>query len=470
MYPHNRHCPGGQGHDPGVSGLLRHIFILFATAMIGVGCSDSAEPGDPNADLVNQLTTELNQASQGKGLSFFTMPASDDYANIPQDPRNPITREKVELGKFLYHETCLTMRPKFAGNKMQASCASCHHVDAGFQAGIPQGIASGGIGFGARGEGRRRDPDVPHDSLVDCQPVRSPSALNIAWQTNILWNGQFGANGVNVGTQGSWTPGTPKEKNNLGYDGTETQAIAGQNAHRMDIVNSPVATDPTYIQMFAAAYPHIPADQRITEENAGLAIAAYERALLATQAPFQRWLRGDHAAMTAQQLRGAIVFFGKGKCTGCHTGPALNSMTFHGLGMNDLVGPGVIGSDPSKSDHKGRGGFTGRAEDMYHFKVPQIYNLSDSKFYGHGGNFHSVREVVEYKNNAVPQNSNVPQSQISPLFTPLGLTADEVTDLVAFIEQGLHDPDLRRYVPVSLPTGFCFPNNDPQSRIDRGCK
>jgi len=449
---------------------IRYVVILLAAAMIGVGCSDSAEPGDPNAELVNRLTAQLNQASQGKGLSFFTMPSSDDYASIPQDPRNPITREKVELGKLLYHETCLTVRPKFSGNMMQASCASCHHVDAGFQAGVAQGIASGGVGFGTRGEGRRRDPAVPDDSLVDCQPIRSPSALNIAWQTNVLWNGQFGANGVNVGTQGSWTPGTPKEKNTLGYDGVEIQAIAGQNVHRMDIVNSPVATNPTYIQMFAAAFPNTPADQRITEENAGLAIAAYERTLLATQAPFQRWLRGDHAAMTTPQLRGAIVFFGKGECGGCHTGPALNSMTFHGLGMNDLVGAEVIANDPSKPDHKGRGGFTGRAEDMYHFKVPQIYNLVDSRFYGHGGNFHSVREVVEYKNSAVRQNPNVPSSQISPLFRPLGLTADEITDLVAFIEQGLRDPNLSRYVPASLPTGFCFPNNDPQSRTDRGCR
>lgn len=473
MYPRDRHCPGGGSRESDRRGAFRQTGLFIATlaiALTAFGCSDSSAPGDPNSELNNQLTTTLTQASAGKGLAFFTMPSSDDYANIPQDPRNPITKEKVELGKFLYHETCLTVNPKFSGNLMQGSCASCHHVDAGFQAGVAQGIGTGGIGFGSHGEGRRRDPAVPADSLLDVQPIRSPSALNIAWQTNILWNGQFGANGVNVGTQARWTPGTPKEKNNLGYDGVEIQAIAGQNVHRMDIAKSPVTSSSSYVDLFARAFPGVPSDQRITDENAGLAIAAYERTLLATEAPFQRWLRGDHSAMNTQQIRGAIVFFGKGNCVGCHTGPALNSMAFYGMGMNDLDGPGIYGNDPSKPEHKGRGGFTGRPEDMYHFKVPQIYNLVDSKFYGHGANFHSVRDVVEYKNNGVPQNPNVPAAQLAPSFRPLGLTADEITDLVAFIEQGLRDPSLSRYVPATLPTGFCFPNNDPESRTDRGCK
>jgi cytochrome c peroxidase len=144
-------------------------------------------------------------------------------------------------------------------------------------------------------------------------------------------------------------------------------------------------------------------------------------------------------------------------------------MEFHALGMNDLNGAGILGYDPSKPEHKGRGGFTLRAEDMFKFKVPQLYNLTDSPILGHGASFHSVREVVEYKNAGVPQNANVPQSQLSPWFKPLGLTDAEISDLVAFIEDGLHDPNLYRYVPSALPSGFCFPNNDPQSRLDRGC-
>ncbi len=117
----------------------------------------------------------------------------------------------------------------------------------------------------------------------------------------------------------------------------------------------------------------------------------------------------------------------------------------------------------------GRGGFTQRPEDMFKFKVPQLYNLMNSPFYGHGGNFNSVREVIEYKNNAVAQNPNVPNGQLSPHFKPLNLTEAEISALVEFIESGLYDPDLKRYEPTHLPSNNCFPNNDAQSQTDLGC-
>ena len=445
--------------------LFPALIALFALSLAACSATD---PDDPNAALNTELEDALLKAANGKGLAFFTMPASDDYSAIPQDPKNPITQEKVELGKFLYHETALTVRPKFSGNAVQASCASCHHAAAGFQAGVPQGIGTGGSGFGLHGETRTKDPLCTVDDM-DIQPIRSPSAMNAAWQQNMLWNGQFGATGVNVGTEAAWTVGTPKEQNVLGFEGIETQAIAGQDVHRMDIANSVIPSHPVYQQMFNAAYPALPQNERITDITAGLAVAAYERTLLSNQAPFQKWLKGERTVMNEQELRGAITFFGKGNCVSCHTGPALNSMAFHGLGMNNLEGPGTYGDDPTKPEHKGRGGFTGRPQDMHKFKVPQLYNLTDSRFYGHGASFTSVRDVIAYINNAVPENSEVPASQLSPLFKPLNLTDSEIDDLTAFVENALHDPSLNRYVPTSLPSNLCFPNNDPQSKVDLGC-
>jgi cytochrome c peroxidase len=79
-----------------------------------------------------------------------------------------------------------------------------------------------------------------------------------------------------------------------------------------------------------------------------------------------------------------------------------------------------------------------------------------------------VREVVEYKNNAVAQNE-ASTNQLDYRFSPLGLTEDEVSDLVVFLEEGLRDPDLMRYEPESLPSGLCVINNDPTSRSDLGC-
>ena len=175
--------------------------------------------------------------------------------------------------------------------------------------------------------------------------------------------------------------------------------------------------------------------------------------------------------MTAAEKRGAVVFFGIGGCVTCHTGPALGSSTFHALGMGDLEGPGLVGApDPADPVHAGRGGFTGRDEDLYRFKTPQLYNLADHAAFGHGASFASVREVVEYKNEGVPQNPYVSASRLAPEFRPLQLTRAEVDDLVRFLEDALRDPDLGRYAPDALPSGGCFPANDAQSRRDLGCE
>ena len=443
------------------------VFVLMVSVL--AGC-DLFGGDDDDPELDEQLEAALvDAAPEGEGIEYYNMPASDDFNAIPQDPLNPVTAKKVELGQLLYHETALLVDNKLPEGRFTASCASCHNAKAGFQAGRIQGVGEGGLGFGERGEGRVNNPAYPIDSL-DVQPIRSPSAMNGAYQIVNLWNGQFGATGPNVGTEASWTVGTPKENNNLGYEGLETQAIAGLGVHRMgDIPNTIAATDPTYTTLFAEAFPG--QAEPANRENAGLAIAAFERTLLSNQAPFQRWLDGDTDAMTEQEKRGAIVFFTKAACADCHSGPALSSMTFYALGMNNLDGPGVYGDGPAESagENLGRGGFTGNAADNYKFKTPQLYNLTDSPFFGHGGNFRSVREVVEYKNVAVAQNSTVPTAQLAAEFVPLGLTDDEVNDLVAFIETGLHDPNLDRYVPASTPSGNCLVVNDVQSQADLGC-
>ena len=118
---------------------------------------------------------------------------------------------------------------------------------------------------------------------------------------------------------------------------------------------------------------------------------------------------------------------------------------------------------------RGRGGFTQNEADNYKFKVPQLYNLADSPFYGHGSSFRSIRAVIEYKNNAVPENDEVPAGQLAAGFVPLNLTDAQIDDLVAFIGTALHDPDLARYEPQVLGSNQCFPNNDEQSRVDLGC-
>jgi len=439
---------------------LSLLLILF-------GCEPSG-PGTGGDDLDSQLISQLLVAGGQKGIRAFQLPDENLYALIPQDPRNPLTQEKVTLGKFLFHETGLGSAPIMTMGANTYSCASCHHAPAGFQAGVIQGIGEGGEGFGSKGEGRVPRSEY-HNLDLDVQPIRSPSVLNVAYQKLMLWNGQFGATGKNIDTEESWVFGTPKEANFLGYEGVETQAIAGLSVHRMEIDTNFLDLK-NYRSLFDAAFPTTPTFNRYTKVTAGLAIAAYERSLLSNQAPFQKWIAGDLDAMNAKQKEGALLFFGKANCVSCHSGPALNSMEFYALGMKDLEGPGTYGAGVDDSTKYGRGGFSRKAQDMYKFKVPQLYNLKDSPFYGHGGSFTRVRDVVSYKNAAIAEHLGVPSQQLAGAFAPLELTETDIDALTEFLEEALYDPALDRFTPDLLPSGYCFPNNDGKSRRDLGCQ
>ncbi len=448
------------------------LALFTGLSFLLMACQKDSPIAEANNNPLDQeLRKLLEEQSPTGSLDFYVLPESDNYTAIPQDPRNILTPEKVALGQMLYHETGIARNPNEEQGGGTYSCASCHFASAGFQANRHQGIGEGGTGFGLNGEARDRE-EAYNILNIDVQPIRTPSAMNTAYQIAMLWNGQFGARSVNLGTEYAWTVGTPKEINLRGYHGLETQAIAGLSVHRQLEDTSDVSDLADYKAMFDAAFPDWPAPERYSREPAGLAIAAYERTLLANRAPFQQWLRGATEAMSPLEKEGAVLFFGKANCSSCHTGPALNSMEFHGLGMKDLNDcEEEVFLTPSEAiENLGRGGFTNRPEDMYHFKVPQLYNLKDSPFYGHGATMRSIREVVEYKNQAIPENEEVPLSQISDEFVPLGLSSEEVDAITAFLEQALYDPELERYVPEQLPTGKCFPNADERSMQDLGCE
>lgn len=429
----------------------------------------SCQNDDDNIMTIDdELSDVLVEKANGQGLSFFQMPKSDDLNRIPQDPNNQLTPDKVALGKLLFHETGLSTKPKVTEGVLTYSCASCHHAGGGFQACLPQGIGEGGAGYGYRGESRHLDENLYQETEIDVQPIRTPSAMNGAYQSVTLWNGQFGASDLNAGTEDNWTAGTPKETNHLGYLGLETQAIAGLGVHRMEFDEN-LAEELGYKSMFDQVFADFPSDERYSLETAGLAIAAFERTIFSNEAPFQQWLGGRHSAMTEQEKRGAILFFDKANCVDCHTGPALNSDAFNAIGLNDLVGDHIFQSDPDSEAHLGRGGFTGRADDMYQFKVPQLYNMKDSPFFGHGASFTTLRAIVEYKNNAIKQNGRVPDQALDPGFSPLGLSDSEIDDIVAFLENGLYDANLFRYQPSSVLSGQCIPNNDTESQEQLGC-
>lgn len=444
----------------------RYALFAFALSVLPTGCQKDDQINGVQEEPLENLLLEQLTTLYGS-VDELILPDSDDYLAIPNDPKNKLSEPKVALGKFLFHETELGLAPKSEIGTATYSCASCHHAKAGFQSGMKQGIGEGGLGFGLKGEERFANP-LYQSTDIDVQPIRTPTILNTAYQDVMLWNGQFGATGTNIGTEANWTIGTPKAENNLGFEGVETQAIAGMGVHRLRLDPTLVENGP-YKELFDAAFPNIAEEERYSIITAGLAISAFERTVLANEAPFQKFLKGNMQSMTDKEIEGALVFFGKGACYQCHDGGGLNGMDFHSLGMKDLSGTDIIGT-VDQATAKGRGGFTKNPDDDYKFKTPTLYNLKDVDFMGHGGSFATIEEVIRYKNLAIAENGAVPTNRLSPLFKPLNLTPEEIEQLTIFIENALYDDRLSRYVPEQTPMGSsCFPNADEQSELDMGC-
>jgi cytochrome c peroxidase len=416
---------------------------------------------------------ELMLAASPDGtLAGFKMPTDTEYELFPADPQNRITLEKVELGKLIFHETGITAGISNTQNTW--SCASCHHAKAGFKAGIPQGIGEGGQGFGNAGEGRTVIPGM--EGLADVQPIATPTALNTAYQEVMLWNGQFGnqIDGVinsDIDNSILSTEGTPKAANRFGFSGLETQVIAGVGVHRLDVSEASILrTNPSYIELFKLAYPDGYDELLIA---ASKAIAAYERSILANNSPFQMWLQGKNESMGHAEIEGAKVFFGKAKCSDCHTGPALSSRLgapedemFMSIGFGDLDFNNQIIGTIDESVRLGRGGFTQDASDNYKFKIPTLYNLKDTSVFGHGASFKNIREVVEYKIAGVPQVDN---ENLDRRFVAIELTQKEKDELILFLEGALYDNALFRYSTEYVPSKLCPLNNDALSQLDLGC-
>ena len=444
----------------------RFLPVLYFGLMFTACAQDKIVVEDA---LDQKLIEVLNVTSETKDYSWYKMPSSSDYRNIEQDETNPLTAVKVQLGKFLFHETGLGRKAMKEVGMNTFSCTTCHVPDRSFVPGRIQGIADGGMGFGKAGEARTIHPDYQENEL-DVQGARPLFTINLQYVTNTSWAGKFGAGFNNVGTEHLWDKDIDGQLNKLGMkQGLETQNISGLRVHRM-VIDEEVVSDLGYKGFFDMSFPEFPEEERYSLLTGSLAISAYLRTVMTQEAPFQKWLRGESNALSEQQKRGALLFFSKAKCYTCHNGPALNKNDFYAVGVKDLYETGeAFFTDESDIRNFGRCGFTENEDDMFKFKVPQLYNLKDARFYFHGSSKTSLREVVEYFNAGIPENPRVPKANIAPQFHPLYLTDQEVDDLTEFLENALFDPNMSRYSPMVLPSGNCFPNSDEMSKIDMGC-
>ncbi|MBT8231347.1 MAG: hypothetical protein HKO66_13685 [Saprospiraceae bacterium] len=443
------------------------VFSLMTMIIVFSNCSE--DTFDIYVNIDQELDELITSHSPTGNSEFYILPYTNQYDLIPQDPKNPLSSSKVELGKFLFFETGIAMDAKKPSGMATYSCASCHIPEAGFRSGRMQGIADGGMGYGEHGSQRYMNDNYV-ESELDVQAARPLSLVNVAFVKNTFWNGQFGSKHANVGTEHLWALDEGTKRNNLGYEAIETQNFEGIHSHRM-LVTKDLMDAYGYTALFDEAFPEFNEQSRYSNFTASLALSAYIRSIIAYKAPFQEWLKGNEDALSLEEKKGAKLFFGKANCTSCHYNQNLGSNEFHALGAKDMDHhEDALNRDPKDKRNLGRGGFTNEISDLYKFKVPGIYNLKGTPFYFHGSSKTSVKDVVKYKLNAETENPRVNQTLISNKLNKITLTEVEIDNLVSFLEKSLHDPDLNRYKPTHIKSGLCYPNNDVISQSDLDCQ
>src|SRR5256885_12467947 len=156
---------------------------------------------------------------------------------------------------------------------------------------------------------------------------------------------------------------------------------------------------PEYVSKFTAAFPGTPTSE-LGFEHAATAIAAFEtQALTRTDSPFDRYLQHDDAALTAEQKRGALLFFGdKAKCASCHGGPLLGGQTFSNAGVPQL-GPGVGTGAPLDF---GRGELFNQDFYRFAFSALPLRNIQLTAPYMHDRAFADLETELKHY-NAVPK-------------------------------------------------------------------
>jgi cytochrome c peroxidase len=162
-------------------------------------------------------------------------------------------------------------------------------------------------------------------------------------------------------------------------------------------VPRPDAVVRRYRELFHEAYPDTSL-ARIRIQHVGNALAGYIAAAFElSPAAWDRYVMGDTQALTPGQKKGAVLFFGKGRCAVCHSGTQFSDFRFHALAVPQFR----VGKHARYTDY-GRAAATSRGEDRFAFRTPPLRNVADTAPYGHNGAFTSLAAVIEHHLNPVP--------------------------------------------------------------------
>jgi len=241
----------------------------------------------------------------------------------------------------------------------------------------------------------------------DMKPLarRSPSIENGAWGALFMWDGRAAS----------------LEAQALGpiAAGTEMNQPLDRLTHALSSIGE-------YHALFAAAFPR----QAVTPARVAEAIATYERTIVSSPAPLDAWIEGDESAISASAKRGFALFNGRARCALCHAGWYFSDDGFHDTGLPDA--------------DDGRGRIVRRVIKMQHaFKTPGLRDVAQRGPFMHDGSLPTLEAVVAHYNRG-----GVDRSSRSELIGPLGLSAGEQADIVAFLRT------LTGSVPPELVAGL----------------
>ena len=308
-------------------------------------------------------------------------------------PENPVTREKIELGKKLFFDKRLS-------GSGSMNCAICHDPETGYSEGT---------------EISRGYPTTKNwrNSL----PV-----INQAYNTLYSWDGS------------SLT--------------LEEQALAEiESAFKMnqdlDFLEEELKEVPEYVSGFQNVF-----GGEITRLRIAMALAALQRTIVSENAPIDRYLNGEEDALTPIQKKGYKIFTGKGQCVKCHNGPNLTDNRFYNTGVPenpDMVLDSNISATRRFSakrsgylayrtltEDPGRYLVTKERKDWKAFRTPSVRELALTGPYMHNGVFSNIDEVIDFFNIGGGDDPNRTE-----LLKPLYLTDEEKGALKAFLLEGL---------------------------------
>lgn len=435
---------------------MPRAFRLLPLLGLIVACSaDSKTGGTPSLD---DDLAPLLQAANVAPLPPLSMPSAEMFA----------------LGQAL-------MFDKELGGNRDMSCATCHHP---LESTTDHRTLS--LGQGAAGRGPTRG-----GGGVDI-PRHAPDVFNRgypAWGT-MFWDARVGGSvqqGFTTPAGAQTPPGlssvlaaqalfpiTSRDEMRGAPGQNELADLADTNFTGIwDGIMTRLRAIPKYDTLFTAAYGV--SVHGATIAHVANAIAAFEiKAWTRVNTPFDAYLAGNKDALTDQEKRGAILFYGTANCSKCHGGPLFTDQKFHNIAIPQF-GPGTNGPGV---DH-GRENVTGTPSERYAFRTPPLRNVTLTAPYMHNGAYATLRAAVKHYVNVQQALAGYDATQLPAslqatvrstpqdvtdilatldqfVATPLTINDADVDDIVAFLG-ALTDPaaaDLSNEVPASVPSGL----------------